>query len=1228
MAEIPLGAPKAAPKVPKEIQSPVNGNAPDIAPPMITAQTLEQQARARGETPPFIPVQPGEDDFVPPAFVRVGTSENAQAYANITSDANPDGKRIASKAQYALKDKEVFDGRVAKWTASNKERVMGLSAGPGVVSMGSIQPKPTIHPLTGFLTSFGKTDVEIVSGIAKAQLRADFYAKRYAQQGVGTLIDRDESLLSAPDALFDAMKNSGMFRNKEEEDFFKAGYGNKYSAQYETSPFQMIQRAYKDKFKGTMHPSQLKINIDEYGFRLNPKNPQHKVLFREFLKWEDEHPDPDNMASRFGKNFSATVGHLADAVGNAVYTSVSSVGYPEIKWSGDFKDDAAKQSLEKKLLILASAKNDGEVLEGFSAESAMSMVEKKFTKEGIVDMDLLDEDTKRQIPGLILDIAKEVKELDEKGAFDKDINGLTSILTFMSAAVTGGIGLAMIGVNSDPRSTTMRINNSVNAISRYMLDDDTDKVSKSLSEFYEEQQMEGMNTGAGYAKWHHHLAKEGIFGAGVIDSRWHEGGSAFLTPFEGYAVFAGVARTGKSLLGVGRANAGKNFLQRVGLQESLDATLASVDVLARQGVRLDSFPPDVRAMLEGIQRDAVSANEKIDIYEAVRRAYEGKGKMLDPKNPSRLVSASEELLNSLSNSITDKAKTVQTMRDKILEAANAGKKVVYSKTAMDTIAKARDELKNIFPETDWSKVPDSVVYDRLRRGTMPIGANGKPILTANELNALTREVGRGWRRIDAKDIAGYRSGAQLPVQFNFVYDNPIFNNAVKLMKGIGTGSQWLDDLEKTYGSPRSGITAAYKVSGSQGVSASTLQSSNPGIFKWAIANSLIPLGRSIGAVGRGLEILSEFGVKSSMAGADFDSAMLGIRADAHAEMRQLLIRRASISRGKWPEIEKQLKGLGETTVRNEPEFVTTSVNAEKDIAAIDKRLDYLEAKADDIKRMHAIGANGIISGATKMFKDGMVAIGSNELLLGLTDNFAGIGGGTAYAGFGTGVNAIKSGWTAHFSRSTNLRERTNYDMGSIRTFMDGLGHDPSGDVQRMKIVKVMMKARDDADAIALKSGDNAGETYFAKQMFTLAQVFRSNANLVLTNAGTRNGLVSVMESVQHQDPEFADAVKKQYLDTALKMGLTSKEAEAYAEKMKNGLMEAAAGRTRLGTIDKQVELLETEHQVISDNTLAELNTLEAASKIIAEEAGLNVEDLFPTGFKIELERKKAPKDKT
>ena len=85
MAEIPLGAPKAAPKVPKEIQSPVNGNAPDIAPPMITAQTLEQQARARGETPPFIPVQPGEDDFVPPAFVRVGTSENAQAYANITS---------------------------------------------------------------------------------------------------------------------------------------------------------------------------------------------------------------------------------------------------------------------------------------------------------------------------------------------------------------------------------------------------------------------------------------------------------------------------------------------------------------------------------------------------------------------------------------------------------------------------------------------------------------------------------------------------------------------------------------------------------------------------------------------------------------------------------------------------------------------------------------------------------------------------------------------------------------------------------------------------------------------------------------------------------------------------------------------------------------------------------------------------------------------------------------
>lgn len=1225
MAETPIGAPKVAPKVPKEIQSPVNANARDVAPPMITAQTLEQSARARGETPPFVPVQPGEDDFVAPSFVRVGTAENAQAYANITSDANPDGKRIASKAQYALKDREVFDKRRTEWSENRRALATSVPAGPmGILPMVAPGKEPTLHPLTGFLTSFGRTDVEIVSGIAKAQLRADFYAKRYAQQGVGTLIDRDDSLLSAPDALFDAMKNASMFRTKEEENFFKAGYGNKYSAQYETSPYQMIQRAYRAKFKGTMHPSQLKVNIDEYGFKLNPKNPEHKKLFREFLKWEDNHPDPDGIVARFGKNFSSTVGHLADAVGNAVYTGVSSVGYPEIKWSGDFKDEAAKQSLEKKLLILASARNNGEVLEGFTEESAMSMVATKFTKEGIVDMDLLDEDTKKQIPSLIIDVAKEIKELDEKGAFDKDVRGLTSLLTFFSAAVTGGIGMSMMGVNSDPRSFTMRLNNSVaatgEALGTLRLGD--------ISSIYEEWQMEGMNTGAGYAKWHHHLAKDGIFGSGVIDSRWHEGGSAFLTPFEGYALVSGTVSAGKTLFGVGGRNAGKSFLQRVGLQESLDATLHNINTLARQGVHLDVFPPDVRSMIEGIQRDAVSANEKIDVYEAVRRAFEGKGKMLDPKNPSRLVPASEELLNSLSTSITEKAKTVQTMRDKILEAANAGKKVQYSKTAMDTVAKARQEFKNIFPETDWTKVPDSVIYDRLRRGEMPIGANGKPILTANELNALTREVGRGWRRIDAKDIVGYRSGAQLPVQFNFVYDNPLSNATIGLFKGVGRGSEWLDNLEKTYGSPRSSLTAAFKVSGSQGVSVSTLQSAQPGLAKWAIVNSLLYLGKGIGALGRYAEIAKEYAIKSNMAGVDFDSAFLGIRADTQAEMRQLLIKRASITRGQWPIIKKQLEGLGENVVRNEPELVSTSVNVEKEIKKIDLRLDYLEAKADEIKRMHALGSAGLASGSMKMFRDGMVAIGSNELLLGLTDNFAGIGGGTAYAGFGTGVNSIKSGWTAHFSRSNNLKERTNYDMGSIRTFMDGLGHDPSGDVQRMKIVKVMMKARDDADAITAKSGENAGETYFAKQMFTLAQVFRSNAELVLTNGGVRNGLIAVMESVQHQDPEFADAVKKQYLDTSLKLGLSGKEAEAYAEKMKSGLMENAAGRVRLGTLDKQLDLLETEHQVISDNTLAELNTLEAASKVIAAEAGLNTEDLFPTGFKIELERKKTPKDKT
>jgi hypothetical protein len=1203
-------------KIPKENQSVSSPGQVDIAPPLITAKQKVDESRKVGLLPPFIPTQPGEDDFVAPAFVRVGTDEGIQAFANITDGSNPEGRRIANKAQWALRDKEVYDKKHTEWSTQRSGLVAGTPPRMGILPIGAGGKEPELHPLTSWLTSFGKTDAEIVLGIAKAQIRAEYYASRYMKNGVEKLIDSDDSLLSAPEALFSHMKGAGLFKTKDEEEFFKAGVSNKYSGQYETSPFQILQRAYKAKFKGTMHPSQLKTNIDSYGFRLNPKNAEHKKMFREFLAWEDAHPEQDSLYTRFGRNLNTTAGHLADAVGNAVYTSVSSVGYPEISWSDEFTDEPAKQALEQKLLQLASARENGESLNGFTENSALDIVIKKYGKEGIVDMDMLDDDKRAAVPQLIIDISKEVKFLDERGAFKKDVRGLTSLLTGLSAAVTGGIGMAMMGVNSDPRSTTMRINNSVKALTDYVLDDDTGRRRVTIEELYEEAQMEGMNTGAAYANWHHHLAKDGIFGNGVVDSRWHESASMFITPFEAYALFGGITKAGFRAAGVGKAAQGRNFLQRIGLQDSLDATLNQVNTLARQGVALtpDVLPPDVRYMVNGIQNEAVLAGEKIDIYEAIKRAFEGKGKMIDPKNPARMVKASEGMLNSLANAIEQKASQVQSVRDAIATAANEGKKVIYSKESMDMIAKARQRLQEIHPETDFSKLPDSIIYDRLMRGKVPVLANGKPVITPNEMNSLTREVGRAWRRIDAKDIAGYVGGSQLPVQFNFIYDNPLAKGVNELLKGVGTGSEWLDALEKTYGSPRSGITAGFKVAGSAGVTATALQSTSPGIFRWAMLNSVIPLARTIGGIGRQLEIIQEYAKLASVKGNDFDSAMLGVRGNIQAERRQLLIKRASLTRGEWPYISKQLKELGETVVREEPDLVSQSVNVEKEIKKIDLRLDYLEAKSDHVKRLHSIGANGVLAASARLYKDGMVSVASNELLLGLTDNFAGVGSGTAFAGFGSATNAITSGWTSHFSRDVNLRERTNHDMGQIRGYMDALGHDAIGNVQRMKIIKVMMQARDDADLIAKKSGANAGETHFAKQMFTLAQVFRTNAKLELTSGGVRNGLVGLMESVQHQDPEFADAVKKQYLDTATKMGLKGEEAEGYAQRMIEGIMLSNAGRVRLGTIAKETDILTTKIKTIQDGTLTELANLEAGAKVIAAEAGLNIEDMFPNGF--------------
>jgi len=191
-------------KIPTAVKSPLIPNQIDTAPPEVAAMSYEKDMVARGEKPPFIPLYPNEDDFIEPAYTRQGTIENHQAYANIVNKNNPTGVVIKNRIDYALKDKEQHDKDFASWQQGMKD---------GKVLLSRENPPKDLHPLSKFLTSFGKNDQEALSGLSRSILRADFYTKRYIQMGVGKLIDSDDSLLSAPEALFEHMKNAKEFQN-------------------------------------------------------------------------------------------------------------------------------------------------------------------------------------------------------------------------------------------------------------------------------------------------------------------------------------------------------------------------------------------------------------------------------------------------------------------------------------------------------------------------------------------------------------------------------------------------------------------------------------------------------------------------------------------------------------------------------------------------------------------------------------------------------------------------------------------------------------------------------------------------------------------------------------------------------------------------------------------------------------------------------------------------------
>jgi hypothetical protein len=1201
-----------------------------VSTPEATVAGIEQRTIERGEKPPFVPVSPGEDDYRRPPFAILGTPENEQAFANIVDNSNPKGASLRRQINFALGDKANFDKK------SKDHLEIGRLAAQSPFSVG-VNPsaQPIIHPKTEFLANFGKSDKEVITNIASAQLRASHYANRYDQDGIAKLIDQDDSLLESPEGLADAMRTVGMFKTKEEEAFFRDGANNKYSNEFLTSPFRLIQQKYMEKFKGTMHPSQLENHLAD-GFRLNPDNPNHVKMFRQYEAWIENHPD---QSSSFAKNVGGVISMLTEAVVDTGWGLVASTGSPQIDWNPKFTDEARKAEYTDKILKLISAKKNGEILKNFTETGAMEMIEKDFKVDGSVKWDYLDESTRREIPTIILEIARETKALNDAGAFSAKSRLFTSTLTSLSAVVTGTTGMLGMGIVKRPDnwwgmtvsgfwSASDTFGGYLTANDAYGLDDSgKKKIPFRDGNFmiqFEREQMLRMNTASDFETFHHHLASEGIFpklegGRTVVDTRYHEGMSMFMTAAEGVGVFKlATAGTRNALkFGAMRAGASRSFMESTGLQASKEAMMTQVRKLAQAGGKIDFVEADAALgdLLNKTVRDAAAENagKGIDEYEAIRRIYNNEVRMADPKNPGKFIAVPQEMLQRLSDMVASKAGQVQTIRDAIVGAAREGKKIVYSEQAMNTLEKARAHLKAKYPDIDWAGQTDNVIYDRIRRGDVKTGtAVGE--ITENELRSMQKEVGKSWRRIDLEDIAGFKRGQSLPIASKWLTDNFMWDYGIGALKSSGKLGDWVNKLSDTYGVPRGSVSAMTRLNGTKAVTAATLnETGNQGFARVAMINLVIPTLKLIGAVGDTAEFYQEFLQANQLElGHDYGSTLLGMQSKYNRQLRDILIKRAAIKPSDWAAVTEELQALGETVVKDPPQQITTSVNVEREIERLTAEYNRTMAKAEWADRLHTAFANGGGAGTVKVFGDGMVSSVTNEAFFSTFQGLSGFGNGTGFALFGTGTNALTSGWSTHFIKNKKLQERTGNDLRELRGRLADMGGDIQGDIQRMKWNDILNSAKDKSEVLRRTHGHEAADTYYAKEVFTMANLFRSGAKVVLTDAHVRIGMIKVMESLQMQDPAFADKMRNHYLEIADQQGMKGEAAVKYADQMIGQLALNNAAQVRRGTLTKESETLNAQLQKLLEGPGKEADQLHQAAIQLAKDAGMNPDDFFFT----------------
>jgi len=1094
---------------------------------------------------------------------------------------------------------------------------------------------PNIHPYADWLSSFGNNTSDVFSGILQAQERADLYAEIYKNNPkTKEILKSSPWLINDQIALGEALKLNGVIRSKQEFDFWRKHSGNEYSTAYQTNPYEFLRNDLigdvPEKYADIAAlPEKMRLT----GKQLDPSNPEDVKQFNEYRKHLDE------KSGDLLKGAGMTVMALAGALQKTVIANINSLVDSQIDWQGDYVNPTGVK-LEKKqnyLNLLNELKNlekSNNTEDQINLDSKMDLLKRSKTSVELTNHDFDSVDptvVNRKIPQIVAKIAAAHDELNADDAFSTDIWGVTAITTTLSSYLSAGYAFVGFLHPEDPNAWLSRFPGSqINSIwsnfngeKERLLNGKKFANDKEREDFLSTAaQMNRFNNAVFVHKSINDKFQNGWFGDQYIDSRFHESESMVVDPFRGlgtaYRISKGLSRS----VGIfdkywNSVDTQRRVLAIEKIAELQRKTLSTFNVA-------DSISGEARlqwsAAKSALEKAAGKPLTDAQILEEICKK---KTKIPSVKDPNKLIEFPQSTLDEIFNGVNSRAKDVESLRRKtynLVRKSRSGE-FNYSANTIETLNLAREMLKKSDPKVNWDNVPDYNIYQRVKDGKVPysdvsfLPKNSKVPITsdvsawAKRVENAKKEVGIAWQKIDTTDIAGFKRANTLPIELTYGIGRPVSKGLNWASKGLrGLADKYDRNISENLPNGESLATAgsALKDKNNTYITSLASEASQNGSSKTLWYAKILPgILRTVASGVDIAEYTSDF-VNADGRISMYGSTFLGMYHDYNKQLRQLAKERADIVgvEAKIQEVER-LKAAGlpyEKLNLNEADLRTKGayVNADAELSRIAEESRKLNEKMKWSKYLHSVGAAGLLT-VGKFGSNTFISGSINEAigLLGTSQSGTGLGGSFFFHGLNASAENVLGG----ISRRSIMQERTNRDLYEIHSRLIQVD-----EVQQKNILQMLVKERKKADELGASRLPEVGDQYFARSVSSLLYLLKTT-NVEIRDDGVASGLMHIIKSTQHLDPQIQSELRTAFLKEADEKGITGEEAKNYAERLVDGSNESINSGIRLGKISEEAELLSAKKNLLLDETNRDLHQYEQAVRSQLEGAGLKAENL-------------------